>query len=428
MPRRARELTKLEVDRLRAPGLHAVGGVPGLYLQVVSKESRSWIYRASIHGRRRDMGLGSFRDVSLAEAREEARRARRKIMGDLETPGVDPIEARKAAKAAAALGKVEALTFKKCAERYIAAHESGWKSPRQSGQWTSSLESYAYPVIGALPVGAIDTALVMKVLEGDVFDKDGRVEGSLWTARPETASRVRGRLESVLDWARVRGERQGENPARWRGHLDKLLPARGKVAPRGHHAALPFADIGAFMERLRAMEGQGARALEFAILTAARSGEVRGATWSEIDLEARIWTIPAARMKATREHRVPLSDAALAILAGLPRMAGSDLVFVAPRGGDLSDMTLSAVCRRMKVEAVPHGFRSTFRDWVAERTAYPGEMAEMALAHAIGNKVEAAYRRGDLFDRRRRMMEEWAAYCATIERPDAKVTPMRARA
>lgn len=232
-------------------------------------------------------------------------------------------------------------------------------------------------------------------------------------------------MELVLDWATAHGQREGLNPARWRGHLDKLLPKPSKVAKTQHHAALPVGEVGAFVERLRQQVGMGARALEFAILTAARSGEVRGATWSEIDLKAGVWAIPGERMKAGRDHRVPLSGAALALLAGLPRMVGSDLVFQAPRGGPLSDMTLSAVLRRMAVEAVPHGFRSTFRDWVAERTAYPGDLAEMALAHAIGDKVEAAYRRGDMFDKRRRMMEEWASFCATVAGSGADVVPLR---
>jgi integrase len=233
----------------------------------------------------------------------------------------------------------------------------------------------------------------------------------IWKTKTETGTRLRGRLEQVLDWATARGYRDGPNPARWRGHLDKLLARPAKIAKVKHRAALPFTEIGAFMQQLRAADGMGARELEFAILTAARSGEARGATWLEIDLNAKIWTIPAARMKGNREHRVPLSSAVVTLLMALPRIGGNDLVFPAPRGGRLSDMTLSAVLRRMKVPAVPHGFRSTFRDWAAERTGYPRDAAEMALAHTIGDKVEAAYRRGDLFEKRRRMMADWATFC-----------------
>ena len=235
----------------------------------------------------------------------------------------------------------------------------------------------------------------------------------IWNTKTETATRLRGRIESVLDWATVRGFRHGENPARWKGHLDKILPKPSKVTKVEHHVALPVDDIGAFMAELRKREGVAARALEFAILTAARSGEVRGATWSEIDLDSGVWIIPGERMKAGREHRVPLSEGAIKLLQALPRFGHTDLVFVAPRGGMLSDMTMTAVMRRMEVDAVPHGFRSTFRDWAAERTAYPRDVAEMALAHTIGDKVEAAYRRGDLFEKRCRMMADWAAFCNT---------------
>jgi integrase len=254
--------------------------------------------------------------------------------------------------------------------------------------------------MGELLVRDVGVAHVLAVLE------------PIWHTKTETASRVRGRVEAVLDWATARSYRSGENPARWKGHLDKLLPARAKVAKVEHHTALPIEDVASFMVELRKQEGSGAKALEFAVLTAARSGEVRGAMWDEIDLRGAVWTIPADRMKAEREHRVPLSDAAVALLRSLPREAEQDLVFQAPRGGPLSDMTLTAVLRRMKVDAVPHGFRSTFRDWAAERTNYPRDVAEMALAHAIDSKVEAAYRRGDLFDKRRRMMADWSAFLA----------------
>jgi integrase len=249
----------------------------------------------------------------------------------------------------------------------------------------------------------------------------------IWTEKTETATRLRGRIEQVLDWATARGYRDGLNPARWRGHLDKLLARPSKVADVEHHAALPFTEIGDFMLRLRDAEGMGACALEFAILTAARSGEVRGATWTEIDLKAAVWTVPGNRIKMGREHRVPLSPPVIALLNALRRMAGTDFLFPAPRGGTLSEMTLSAVVRRMKVAAVPHGFRSTFRDWASERTNYPRDVAEMALAHAIGDRVEAAYRRGDLFEKRRRLMADWAAFCGRPQQKGGVVSIRRDR-
>jgi integrase len=345
-------------------------------------------------GKRRDMGLGGFTDVPLADARAAARRARDRIRA-----GLDPIEEARAAANSQRANQVKNITFKQAALGYIAAHETGWRNAKHAQQWRNTLETYAYPVIGSVTVRDIDLTHVLAVLE------------PIWGVKTETATRLRGRIEQVLDWAAARGHRDGLNPARWRGHLDKLLARPSKIARITHRAALPVAEIGPFIKRLREAEGMGARALEFAILTAARSGEVRGATWAEIDMEAAVWIVPADRMKAAREHRVPLSPPAIALLKALPRMAGTNLVFPAPRGGALSDMTLAAVLRRMKVAAVPHGFRSTFRDWASERTNYPRDAAEMALAHAIGDKVEAAYRRGDLFDKRRRMMSDWAAFC-----------------
>lgn len=412
MPRKALELTDVVVRKLASPGRHAVGGVPGLHLHVTPTGARSWSLLAMIGGRRREMGLGAYPEVSLKEAREAARKARQDIRD-----GRDPIAERQAARQALAAAAGRSATFKQAAEAFIAAHEKSWANPAHRKQWRSSLEAYAYPVIGQLAVGDVALAHVLKILE------------PIWTTKTETAKRLRGRIEQVLDAAQARGQIDGpwQNPARWRGHLDKLLAKPSRVAQVKHHRALPIDDAGAFMARLQAQEGTGARALEFAILTAARSGEVRGAKWSEIDLKAAVWTVPAERMKAGKEHRVPLSAAALDVLTRTPRMGGSDLVFTAPRGGPLSDMTLSAVTRRMKVDAVPHGFRSTFRDWSAERTAYPSEVCEMALAHTVGNKVEAAYRRGDLFDRRRRLMADWAAF---LSKPASKgnVTPIRGAA
>ncbi|MDE2395454.1 MAG: integrase arm-type DNA-binding domain-containing protein [Burkholderiales bacterium] len=398
MPKLAKELGALEVKGKTAPGLHFVGVVPGLALQVTATGARSWTLRIVIAGKRRDMGLGNYPEVTLATAREKARAAR-----ELVRQGVDPIERQQAAASALRASMVEALTFKECAAAYMKAHRAGWKNARHAQQWANTLAQHAYPVIGELLVRDVKLSHVMAVLE------------PIWTTTNETAVRLRGRIELVLDWAAARGLRDGLNPARWRGHLDKLLPKPSKVNQAEHHAALPVGDIGAFMAQLRAAQGMGARALEFVILTAARSGEVRGATWPEIDRDAKVWTVPAERMKAGKEHRVPLTAEALALLDALPRMPGTDLVFPAPRGGVLSDMTLTAVLRRLDVPAVPHGFRSTFRDWAAERTNYPRDVAEMALAHAIGDKVEAAYRRGDLFQKRRLMMADWAKFLAKPE-------------
>ena len=346
------------------------------------------------------MGLGGYPGVTLANAREAARAAR-----DLVRQGIDPIEAAKTSREALKVEPEIAFTFKAAAEAYIAAHEASWKNPKHRDQWTTTLKNYAYPVMGKLDVALIDLPHVMRVLE------------PIWTRKTETAKRLRGRIEMVLDWAGARGFRSGPNPARWRGHLDKLLAKPSKVHRVVHHRALPLDDIAIFMVRLRAAEGIGARALEFAILTAARSGEVRGATWREIDLDGRVWVISAERMKAAREHRVPLSEAAVAVLKSMPSGRPDAYVFPAGHGGRLSDMTISAVLRRLDVDAVPHGFRSTFRDWAAERTSYPNEVAEMALAHAVGNKVEAAYRRGDLFEKRLAMMNDWARFCASETAP-----------
>jgi integrase len=394
MGNKAKELAPIAVSRLTSPGLHFVGGVAGLALQVLPTGGRTWILRATIGGRRRDMGLGGYPDVTLAGAREAARNARLLIKS-----GKDPIAEARGAASALRASIVKDVTFEQAAQSYIAAHQSGWRNAKHAQQWRNTLASYAYPKIGGLMVRDVGLPHVLAVLE------------PIWTEKTETAARLRGRIEQVLNWATARGYRDGLNPARWRGHLDKLLARPSKVVDVEHHAALPFAEIGAFMQRLREVKGIGARALEFAILTAARSGEVRGATWAEVDLKAAVWIVPGSRMKMGREHRVPLSAPVIALLNALPRMAGTDLLFPAPRGGSLSDMTLLAVVRRMKVAAVTHGFRSTFRDWASERTNYPRDVAEMALAHAIGDRVEAAYRRGDLFEKRRRLMADWAIFC-----------------
>lgn len=407
MPKQARELGPLDVQRLSKTGLHAVGRVPGLYLQVLASGARTWILRIVVGGKRRDMGLGGYPAVTLAQAREAAQQKRVAV-----SEGRDPIEERRAAQSALKASRAAAVPFKQCCLSYIEAHEAGWRNKKHAQQWRNTLETYAFPAMGQLLVRDVSLPNILAVLE------------PIWRSKTETASRLRGRLELVLDWATARGFRDGLNPARWRGHLDKLLPRPSKVATSTHHIALPLSEIGAFMQLLRAAEGMGARALEFAILTAARSGEVRGAVWGEIDLDNATWAIPGARMKAGKDHRVPLSAEAVDLLRKLPRMANTDLVFPAPRSGKLSDMTLTAVLRRMDVAAVPHGFRSTFRDWASERTNYPNELAEMALAHAIGDKVEAAYRRGDMFEKRRRMMSDWAAFVDRVEMK-ASVLPMK---
>ena len=424
MARPLARLSPIEVDRLaKLPGdktrLYHDGG--GLYLCVDKRGgvepdgqrragSASWMFRYMIDGKARTMGLGAFPTVGLAKARKKATDAREAL-----SDGHDPLDQRDAARAAKRLARATAMTFREAAEVYIASKRDEWKNAKHAEQWPSTLKAYAYPIIGDTSVADIDNAAVLRVLQQDVNSADGKSTERLWTAKPETASRLRGRLESVLGWAIAGGRRTAENCARW-DILKHQLPAKSKL-PKGkvkHHAALPIDAMPEFMPRLREAEGLGARALEFAILTAARSGEVRGATWSEIDLGAKIWTVPGSRMKAGRDHRVPLSSAAVKLLESLPHGKANDLVFLAPKGGMLSDMTLSAVLRRMKVEAVPHGIaRSTFRDWGSERTNFPSEMLEMALAHTVSDKVEAAYRRGDLFDKRRALMDAWAAFIAS---------------
>ncbi|MDD2701583.1 MAG: integrase arm-type DNA-binding domain-containing protein [Sideroxydans sp.] len=406
MARGIQRLSSLKVEREKKPGYYADGG--GLYLQVTAAGSKSWLFRFTLSGRAREMGLGALHTVGLADARLKAADCR-KLLHE----GRDPIEKRNQERCDAKLAAAKAITFEGCAEAYIVAHGTGWKNAKHADQWRNTLATYAYPVFGGLSVASIDTALVMKSLE------------AIWTSKTETASRLRGRIESVLDWATVRDYRHGENPARWKGHLDKLLPARNKVKKVEHHRALPYTEIGDFMASLRGQDGIGARALEFAILTAARSGEVRGATWSELDMDAALWIVPPERMKAKKEHRVPLSPSAITLLKKLPRM-DSDLVFPSIKSSKaISDMTMAAALKRMGANAVPHGFRSTFRDWAAEQTNYPRDVAEMALAHTIGDKVEAAYRRGDLFEKRRRMMSDWAKFCATPSVKAGEVVPMK---
>ena len=355
------------------------------------------------------MGLGSFPEVPLALARQKARDSR-----ELVREGINPIEAKQAVRRAAAAASAASKTFAECAAKYIDAKSPEWANIKHLGQWRTTIETFANPVIGNLFVQDVDTPHVMAILE------------PIWTTKTETAVRLRGRLESILDWATVRGYRSGLNPARWKGHLSVMLPAPSKVANAEHHPALPYAEMPVFMGRLRAIDGESARALEFAILTAARSGEVRGATWAEVDFDAKAWTVPAERMKAKRPHRVPLSEPALRLLRARPAGELEDLIFPSSRNGRrLSDMAMTATVRRMQVDAVPHGLaRASFKTWATECTSFPREVIEMALAHTLENKTEEAYWRGDLFDKRIKAMRAWANFLGLPARATG-VTPIR---
>lgn len=401
MPKVAKALTPMAVRKLKDEGIYAVGGVAGLQLRIASTGAKYFILRTRYGGKRRDIGIGGFPETGLAEARTRAAEIKDKIR-----QGIDPVTERRTLKASLAN---PAPTFDECAERYITSKEVEFRNPKHVAQWRSTLKTYASPVIGGLPVNRVELSHILKILE------------PVWTEKTETASRVRGRIERVLSYATVCGYRQGDNPARWTGSLDAILPQPSKVRKVHHHKALPVDQVPAMMHDLRTMDGMATKALEFLILTATRSGEVRGARWDEIDLDAKLWTVPAERMKAQKEHVVPLSPDALKLLNTLPTIG--DLVFPSARGKPLSDMSLSAVCRRMGIDATPHGFRSSFRDWCSERTNYPREVAEMALAHTIGDKVEAAYRRGDLLAKRTRLMKDWAKFCNTTISP-AEVTPI----
>jgi integrase len=394
-------LSARRVETVNKRGFHADGG--GLYLQVSKFDTKSWVFRFTFKKRSREMGLGPLHTVSLADARDEALKCRKLVR-----EGIDPIEQRKHLRGEAQADALKVMLFRECAKQFISSHSAGWKSEKHASQWISSMEIYVYPVFGDLPVQTIDTGLVMRVIE------------PIWTTKTETAGRVRGRIENILDWARVRKYREGENPARWRGHLETLLPARSKVKKVKHHAAISYEEIGGFIKALRNQEGISARGLEFLILTAGRTGEIIKATWDEVELDKAMWVIAADRMKAEKEHRVPLSSAALKVLSGLKETAQSDFIFPGMRlNTSLSNMAFLQLLKRMgRNDLTAHGFRSSFRDWAAERTVYPNEMAEMALAHSVGTKVEAAYRRGDMLDRRRDMMTAWADYCEVYSKGD----------
>jgi integrase len=394
MPKVARELSALAVSRLRDVGMHAVGGAAGLHLVVGASGSKSWIARIMINGKRRDVGLGAYPEVGLADARDRTRDLRRQVAA-----GIDPVAQRKEQAAPSPAQVAAALTFDEAAEGFIKSHRDSWANVKHAQQWENTLATYASPVIGKLAVGDIRTAHVVEVLK------------PIWTTKTETATRVRERIERVISAADAMAGRERLNPARWAGAIDQVFPKPSRVSKVKHHEAVPWREMPKFMVNLQLRPGIAARALEFTILTAARSGEVRGMTWDELDFDQRLWIVPEERMKMKREHRVPLSSAALALLQALPR-GEEKYVFPSPfKGIKLSDMTLAAVMRRMKLTAVPHGFRSSFRDWAAEATSHPHAAAELALAHAVGNAVEAAYRRGDMLDKRRELMEDWAAYC-----------------
>lgn len=433
MPKKAAGLTAIAV-RQAGSGSYSDGA--GLMLLVKETGTATWILRYQLDGKRRDMGLGAARgkgSVGLAEARSLAEAALR-----LTRQGVDPI-AHRAAQAADAAAKAQkseadegskARTFRRVSEAFIASHQASWSNSKHGEQWTSTLTNDAYPHIGDLPIAAIGTPHVLAVLE------------PIWSTKTETASRIRGRIERILDFARVHGWREGENPARWRGHLSHILPAPSRIAPVEHHPALPWRQVPTFLRALRRKAGDGGRALHFAILTAARSGEVREMTWQEIDFVSAVWTVPAFRMKAREVHRVPLSDEAIDLLRDqLPddgKPCPTDFVFPGKRKGrPLSDMTLSQLVRGMATDGlepgevprwcdesgevvVPHGFRSSFRDWAAEATRHQREVAEAALAHTLESKVEGAYQRGDLLDKRRVLMQDWAEFCSRkVELPGA---------
>lgn len=392
-----RQLSAIAVANINRRGINFVGGVRGLGLNVTQSGTRSWILRYQIGGKRRDMGLGSYSDVGLGAARELARSARIKI-----AQGIDPIDDLRAKRSERGQAQKPQLTFRQAAGEYIERQESVWKSAKHAQQWRNTLDTYASSILADLPLEAITPAHVLAVLE------------PIWHAKTETATRLRSRIELILDAAIARGHREGPNPARWKGHLDKLLPAPNKIARAVHHRALPYASVPSFYKQLTLQQGMGALALRLVILTAARSGEVRGATWDEVDEASATWTVPASRMKAGREHRVPLSPAALELIRQQRQTSTSNFIFPSTRyDKPLSDMTLGAVLRRMEVDAVPHGFRTSFRNWAGEMTGYPSEVPELALAHTVANKVQAAYFRSDLLEKRRSLMAEWAQFVTT---------------
>lgn len=398
MPKKVKELTAIEVKRLTKAGRHAVGTISGLLLVVKDTGAKSWILRTMVGNKRKSIGLGAYPEISLSIAHEKARVVKEQI-----EKGIDPIAERMAKRAELKKKSMQTILFSEAARQCHKKKALEFSNAKHIDDWISSINRYAGPIIGDLPVSEIDLPEILAVLK------------PIWTEKTDTANRLRLRIEQVLNWATVSGYRTGENPARWAGHLSEILPKPNKIKKKTHFKALPWQDIGAFMVELRKREAMTARALEWIILTACRSGEVRGATWDEIDIKKKIWIIPAEKMKMRQEHRVPLCQDAIKLLEEIPQFKGSNYLFTAARGGPLSDMSISMLCRRMKVEAVPHGFRSTFKDWCSETTSFPDMVSEMALAHGISNEVQAAYRRGDLFDKRRRLMDAWAEYVNMVQ-------------
>ncbi len=437
MAREIDKLTPAGVRNAKKPGLYGDGA--GLYLNVGPTGGKSWLFRYMLNGRAREMGLGPLHTIGLAEARERAQAARK-----LKLDGMDPLATREAEKQRRAEEAAKAISFKKAAEGYIKAHRPGWRNDKHAWQWQQTLDAHVYPVIGDLSVGSVDTGHVTRILE------------PIWTTKAETAARVRGRIEVILDFATTHGWRTGANPARWKGHLQNVLPSRAKVAKVEHHAALPWREMGAFMAKLEKQDGTARLALQFIILTAARTNEVIGATWGEMDLATPrrvtigrdddgkpivetvggLWTVPGDRMKAGKGHRVPLSGPALDVLHEAAKLrrgdSPSDPVFPGGKGATsskgLSNVAMLMLLRRMEHgDLTVHGFRSTFRDWCAEATRYPRELAEAALAHTLDSKTEAAYQRGDLLEKRRRLMADWATFCGRVMDDDAdNVTALRA--
>ena len=394
MPKTAKELSAIEIKRMNTPGFHMVGTVAGLGIRIKDTGAKSWILRCLVGTRRTDIGLGGYPEITLAKAHERARELKEKIR-----QGINPLAEKRALKL-----HIE-WTFENCAETYIKLHAPSWTNDKHAAQWTSTLKNYTYPKIGAIHVKDIGVKEVLSVIEAQ------------WSTKTETMNRLRNRIERILDWAKVRGYRDGDNPAIWRGNLDQALPKPSKVSKVESHKGVPIDEMYVFLQSLKAQTGMGARCLEMVIYTACRSGEARGALWSEIDLNNRVWKIPAARMKSDREHRIPLNDACIQLLKAIPIMADAHLVFPSASNVVLSDMTLTAVMRRMKQPYVPHGFRSTFATWAQERTNHPSDVRERALAHSVGNKTTEAYERGDQFEKRKRLMSDWNQFISMS--PDA---------
>jgi integrase len=406
MSRIKNRLTARTVETKKIPGYYSDGG--NLYLRISKGLTKTWAFFYAKNSKRTELGLGSVGNMTLEQARKKASDIRIGLSN-----GIDPLTEKRRLEAEKNAQTAKFMTFQQCAEKYIDTHKSGWKNPKHIQQWQNTLSQYAYPFFGDLDVSAIDTGLVLRALE------------PIWTTKNETAGRVRGRVESVLDWANVRGHREGDNPARWKGHLDHLLAKPSKVQKTEHHPALPYGDMNIFINELHQHDCISSKCLEFTILTACRTGEAIGALWSEVDLTEKIWVIPGSRMKAEREHRIPLSTDAMTILTDMATYRSSDFVFSGSRKG-LSNMAMLTLLKRMnRHDVTVHGFRSSFRDWAAEQTAYPNELLEMALAHTIKNQAEAAYRRGDLLEKRRRLMDDWARFCNTKKAQGDNVTPIR---